>query len=75
MGPAGLAAAPKVILITRLSVAIIVIRARAAKKIIFIEQGIILTSAITARGPAPGNSGNLKMLSSHFVGYMWLQLP
>ena len=68
--PAELAATSKIILIIAPSVAIIVIRARAAKKIIFIEGGIILTSVITARGPAPGNPGNLKMLRSHFRGYM-----
>ena len=68
--PAELAATSKNIPIIAPSVAIIVIRARAAKKNIFIEGGITLTSVITARGPAPGNPGNLKMLRSHFMGYM-----
>ena len=69
MGLAELAETSKRIQIIAPSVAIIVVRARAAKKIIFIEQGIILTSAITARGPAPGHFGKMKMLRSYFTGY------
>jgi len=69
-GSGGACGGVKENLIIRPSVAIIVVRPRTAKKIIFIERGIILTSVITARGPAPGNPGNLKMLRSHFMGYM-----
>merc|ERR1712091_222942 len=56
--------------IIRPSVAIIAVYTRTAKKIIFIEKPISLASVITARGPAPGNPGNLKMLRSHFMGYI-----
>ena len=69
-GPGGARGGVKENLIIQPRVAIIVVHTRAAKKIIFIERGIILTSVITARGPAPGNPGNLKMLRSHFMGYM-----
>ena len=69
-GPGGACGGVKENLIIRPSVAIIAVYTRTAKKIIFIEKPISLASVITARGPAPGNPGNLKMLRSHFMGYM-----